>query len=44
MGVRHGVGRGNKNNSELNSFSLDEAVSLTEIGQVQVSRWRNSRG
>jgi hypothetical protein len=40
VGVRHGAGRGNKNNSERNSFSRADAEKLTGILQPQVSRWR----
>jgi len=40
--VRQSPGRaGNKSNSELNSFSVDDAQELTGISQVQVSRWRS---
>ncbi len=34
--VRHGAGRGNKNNTELGSFSLKQAEELTGINQQQV--------
>lgn len=39
VSVSHGAGRGKKN-SDLNSFSLDDAERLTGISQVQMSRLR----
>ncbi len=40
VGIRHGAGRGNKNNADPRSFSKDEAEDLTDITQQQVSKWR----
>jgi len=38
--VRHGAGRGHKNNADLHSFSMEDAERLTGIKQPQVSRCR----
>jgi hypothetical protein len=40
VGVRHGAGRGHKNNADLHSFSMEDAERLTGIKQPQVSRCR----
>jgi hypothetical protein len=33
IGVRHGAGRGHKNNADLHSFSMEDAERLTGIKQ-----------
>jgi phage N-6-adenine-methyltransferase len=40
VGVRHGAGRGNKNNADPRSFSAEDAEAETGISQQQVSKWR----
>jgi hypothetical protein len=40
VGVRHGAGRGHKNNADLHSCSMEDAEQLTGVKQWQVSRWR----
>jgi len=37
--VRHGAGRGNKNNTEPRSFSVEQAERTTGITQQRVSKW-----
>lgn len=40
VSARHGLNRHNIDNSDLNCLSKNEAEKLSNVSQVQVSRWR----